>query len=206
MIGKLTSFVQLYWDRYSEWEQRETFRSAVAWAGSRALSYEENEGIYKRFAARWNVGSSLWTPHTDELVPMNAFIAHANAFDREVGAAAVRRILAHRGIERIFELDEFGGYDVGLDGVLAFENSFDRYWTSDSADWLIHMSHEETVAFAGDWLVKAIQDTWPDWNQHLWPGTRSCDTLNHSDDTPVLSATPHQKSDAGRACTSANSV
>jgi hypothetical protein len=42
------------------------------------------------------------------------------------------------------------------------------YWSSRELDWLIYLSHEESLTFAGRWLVEAIKEALPNWRERLY--------------------------------------
>jgi hypothetical protein len=168
LIAKLLSLISRYREEYREWAQAATYRRGMALAGPHVLTYPRYRDIYDRLAARWNVGSGLWDPSHDKDTPPDAFVVEENAFRQEVGIAAIHRILKAHGITRVFELDELGiGHAFDVERVLNPDHNFDCYWTSDSVDWLVHSSHEDTVAFAGAWLVRRVRQIWPSWSEHL---------------------------------------
>jgi hypothetical protein len=41
------------------------------------------------------------------------------------------------------------------------------YWFDDRSDWIIYISHEETITFGGDWIIKEIKSKWSDWKDNL---------------------------------------
>jgi hypothetical protein len=51
-----------------------------------------------------------------------------------------------------------------------FNRGLETYWSSRHLDWLIYCSHEDSITFAGAWLVAAIQQAWPTWQQHIRRG------------------------------------
>jgi hypothetical protein len=36
--------------------------------------------------------------------------------------------------------------------------------------WLIYASHERSITLAGTWLIAAVQEIWPRWDEHLYTG------------------------------------
>lgn len=44
-------------------------------------------------------------------------------------------------------------------------SQWDRYRTAEPMDLMIYASHEQTIAFAGDWLIEAILVGWPEWRE-----------------------------------------
>lgn len=82
-------------------------------------------------------------------------------------------LLTHHEVEQVIEFLETGetfniqvsnlypyyGYNGDLPGREGF-------WTSHKMDWIIYASHEGTIAFGGEWLVKGLKLLWSDWGNH----------------------------------------
>jgi hypothetical protein len=169
-FGRLIAVVQRFRENYGDWAREATYRRGMALAGPKAIPYKQYRKICDRLADRWQVGSGLWNPIRDKSAPPNTIIVHEFAFRQEVGIAAIHRVLRERGITLVVELDELGmGFSLDVDQVLRPNQILDCYWTSESADWLIHRSDQDSLAFAGLWLVRHIQRVWPTWDQHCWP-------------------------------------
>ena len=52
--------------------------------------------------------------------------------------------------------------------LCSFWGGTEMYWSSRKLDWLIYLSHEESMTFAGDWLAQAIKQALPNWRQRLY--------------------------------------
>ncbi len=62
-------------------------------------------------------------------------------------------------------------YEVGIESLETGSwpgPPVEAYWTSGRMDWLIYISHESSVTVAGDWLIGAVKEAWPDWERHLY--------------------------------------
>jgi hypothetical protein len=170
LFSRFIGHIQRFRENYSAWAREATYRRGMALAGPHVLTYQRYRDITSRLATHWNVDGHLWSPLGDKDAPPDAFVVDEEAFRDGLGAAAIHHILREHGITCVYELDELGmGYAFDAERVLNPEHTFDCYWTSDSVDWLIHRSHEGTVAFAGAWLVWRVRSIWPGWKRHLWP-------------------------------------
>jgi hypothetical protein len=77
-----------------------------------------------------------------------------------------------------FREDETANFIDKLDDF-NFWNSDDYFWNNEcfwfdkSMDWIIYLSHEQTITFGGEWLVIALKNKWTNWIDNI-----SWDTKN----------------------------
>jgi hypothetical protein len=136
----------------------------------RVLDDEETKAIWSRLRRIWNITEHYWYPLSDR--PSNeveAFQASWNSIQPEV----LRSLLAERGIERVWELREYGP-QYEEDTVL-FESLYtgsEGYWSAGDLDWIVYASHEGSVTVGG-WVLSTLKSMHPAWKEHLWQGWRA---------------------------------
>ena len=92
------------------------------------------------------------------------------AFGDAVANERLRAILAARGIERVWELREYGPeYEESLALFEPSYNGAEGYWSSGDLDWIFYASHESSVTVGG-WLLSELKSMWPSWQAHVWTG------------------------------------
>ena len=95
----------------------------------------------------------------------------AEWFRAKVPDDVVCNILARRGIGRVWELHEEGWVcQIDLSLLIPAYKTAEKYWTTGEMDWLIYASHESSITVAGAWLIEAIKEIWPSWQDHLYAG------------------------------------
>lgn len=124
---------------------------------------------------RWGVSprEHYWYPLLDVEIPSDVDVLALQElwFYKEVGAERMRSILLARGITRIWELQEsIISSEYELDPRLCSFWGNETYWSSPELDWLVYVSHESSITFAGTWLVDAIKKSWPNWQQRIYTG------------------------------------
>lgn len=138
----------------------------------RVLGRQESDALWDRLRERWAIREQLWHPLTQGEMPQDVLAFQASEFHRRVGSTVLRNILADQGITRVWELREFGEYppeyEIDVSWLEPFYNGSEGYWASGDMDWLIYASHEDSLTFAGAWLVNAVKEAWADWPSHLW--------------------------------------
>lgn len=135
----------------------------------RVLSAAESQTIWSRLCGRWQIPKGYWYPLAEcKLSDVVAF--KTRAFDEAVATERLRSILAARGIERVWELREYGPeYEEDVALFEPYYNGAEGFWSSGDLDWIMYASHESSVTVAG-WLLQNVKAMWPSWAAHVWTG------------------------------------
>jgi hypothetical protein len=142
------------------------------------MSESKRQRVRKNLAQRWQVdpSSHYWYPLWGDPLPPDVLPVRQSAFYREVGAQRLQTLLLRRGIARIWQIHEDTlvaeeDPEYELDPRLCnFYPHLETYWAARHLDWLIYISHEDSITFAGAWLISAIQQIWPSWQDHIRHG------------------------------------
>ena len=146
----------------------------------RTLSKEEGESLWKAMSTKWAF-SRAWYPICGPPRPDNAIAFLDEAFYMALMPDLLSRIFHFRGIERVFEILETSekGLESGFPereidvtilnptygGEIA---GIEKYWCTQELDWLLYASHESSITVGGKWLIDAVQDAWPTWQDGLY--------------------------------------
>jgi len=157
--------------RDAEQEERDLFERAVRGAVmsppmdqqplhyQRTLQGEELEKVWRVVRATWGMQGGYWFPLAAK--------SHASlvAFDLDkIDQAALQHriqlFFAERGIDRVYELREFGreNYCVQAGAAdLSYGTGGEGYWTSEDGDWIVYCSHEGTITLGGSIVAVASE-------------------------------------------------
>jgi len=136
----------------------------------RPLNHHESRQIWKKIQERWGANCGPWYPLISTNIPKDVMAFEADWFYYEIPLHVLQSMLEVHGITHIYELREPCGFEYEMDLELfePYYNGDEGFWTSENIDWLVYASHERSLTVAGEWLITAIQATWPNWEQHLW--------------------------------------
>jgi hypothetical protein len=162
-------------------EEREAFCSFISGATlpdlaeveglphRRVLTAAESKSIWSRLRGRWQIPEGYWYPLAEcKLSDVVAF--KTRSFDEAFATERLRGNLAARGIERVWELREYGPeYEEAVAMFEPYYNGAEGYWSSGELDWIIYASHETSVTVGG-WLLQDVKAMWPSWQAHVWTG------------------------------------
>ena len=135
----------------------------------RVFAADESEAVWARLRERWQIPAGYWYPLANcTLAGVVAF--DAAAFNEGAPADRLQGILQRRGVERVWELREYGpDYEQEVSLFNPHYNGAEGYWSSGALDWIVYASHESSVTVGG-WLLGEVQALWPGWQARLWRG------------------------------------
>jgi hypothetical protein len=160
-------------------EEREAFRLYVAGIEPsdlqsidalpfrRVLTAHEAGSIRSGLSARWQVSEGYWFPLAAcSLHDVVAF--NTEGFEAAIDNRDLQGILRRHGVERVWELREYGPeYEQDITLLAPQYNGAEGYWCSAGLDWIVYASHESSVTIGG-WLLHQVQGAWPQWQAHEW--------------------------------------
>ena len=138
---------------------------------SRELSKEEMDQLFKRLTIRWDISNHYWFPLYDTTA-QSIIAFDSEAYEKEFGHKNLRIILREIiGLKEIIEIRElkYKGFVVKTE---TFEPSYEGigegYWFDSNMEWIIYCSHEGSITFGGEFLIKQIKDNWKSWERHIF--------------------------------------
>lgn len=122
----------------------------------------------------WGIGKHYYYPLTkskrNDLISFNSkyVITPQKLID-------IKKILLKYGIAQLYEFRENGlAYRISSLEEYDFWDSDDDYylnnegfWFDDNMQFIIYLSHEETVTFGGEDILKEIKSKWQEWEKNL---------------------------------------
>lgn len=140
----------------------------------RVLGERELQDIWQRIEQRWGITARMhWYPLNQVVPPPHVIALQEPWFAYVVPLDELRAILRRNGVERIWELREAGmssQYRMDMELLIPIDGGGEHCWTSETLDWLIYTSHENSITLCGEWLIKGIEEVWPEWEEHIYTG------------------------------------
>jgi len=146
----------------------------------RVLNEEESKRLWNELRETWGIDGSYWFPLKEGPAPPQAIAFHIEYFRKIHGAALLRQALQARGIDRVFQIHEFGipDYEVEL-GIFepGYRDGGEQYSTSKETDWVVYASHESSITICGDWLIQFFCERRPGCTERTYNGPYSTPDL-----------------------------
>lgn len=139
----------------------------------RVLSLRECDRLWIRLKRRWDAPkpTAFWYPLIEGPPPPYTQAFHERPFNAAIPPQRLQAILAHHRIRRVYRLHTGGHQHFEMDVSLLFPWGIggEPYWTSEKMDWLLYLSHENSLTVAGEWFLNAVKAAWPTCEQYLYP-------------------------------------
>jgi hypothetical protein len=134
----------------------------------RVLSSEEVKALWKRAEARWGATGSYFYPLADSTDSTLAAF-DASAFHQQFSPETLQSYLRSLGVTRLFELREYGdnNYQLSVDAWEPYYDGAEGFWFTESLDWIMYASHEDSVTTGGI-LTDMARGNWPEAADHPW--------------------------------------
>ena len=126
------------------------------------LSKKQSDSVRKKLSLRWQIPKGYWFPLAIEK-PDNVEAFQNSYFEKEIGAEKLRAILQNHGVEKVYEIREYGAnYELELSAFEPYYNGAEGFWCDETFDWIIYASHESSITIGG-WLLPEIETIWANW-------------------------------------------
>lgn len=130
------------------------------------LRGEKAGQLRERLLTQWGVGKGFWPP-LGNAAPCETL--HVEGMDEELAARLIA-IVQKRTIGQVYAFDASEGIFVSEpERILSMFQIDDTYWFDDGLEWVIFASHENTVTFGGEWLLKEVRDVFREQPETLNP-------------------------------------
>lgn len=116
-----------------------------------------------------NGWSPYWYPLSEVREGISVIAFNSDFWNDDYNMSILAEIFKSNNIKKVYTLQELGNVYIYKDyineeGLLeqdedgyTFPYSSEQYIWGSNHDWFIYISHEGTVAFAGEWLVREIK-------------------------------------------------
>jgi hypothetical protein len=134
------------------------------------LTEDESGVLWVRVAAAWDIRPGFYYPLDDASSRRDLLALETSLFRTAGGVDKVRSALDVRGVRGCFE---FGEFDIPTKRVSVRDWSVasdgrEHFWTAEPFDWLLYLSHEESLTLGGSWLIEVFKRSEPAWRDLLW--------------------------------------
>jgi len=128
-------------------------------------TYKENIEIRNKLKTRWGIEyRDFWIPLSGELRDDIEFFNY-RVFQREFGTEKLKKVINDLGYLFINELNEADDDAIITVDKFKTYGALEFYYTPDNVDWVVYVSHENTIAFGGQKLLDSIKDQWTSWTK-----------------------------------------
>ena len=139
----------------------------------RVLGDAEHMAWHKTFEERWGkwYGGYVDPQKINSKMKSEYVTLHVAAMEHPGAYDSLRSVLARKAIGHVFVLREWGcGYEIALEWANFAYNGAEGFWCDKDLAWMVQASHEASVTFGGDWLVKEMRTALPEFDRFIYKG------------------------------------
>ncbi len=132
----------------------------------------KNETVRQHLLAKWGIRvEHMWLPLIGHL-SADIMYFEFDVFEQQFGVAQLQHLLRHMGEHAWWAISEIGEDRDGANAALksfAQQGQVEMYYCNATADWVVYVSHENTIALGGAALLDHLQRAWPDYVSYCNP-------------------------------------
>jgi hypothetical protein len=125
--------------------------------------------VKTRLKEKWDIEpGNLWIPLDGEI---SLYICYfkTNEFNKNFGLIRFSGLMNQIEQGSIYSFGEANNFSQIDKLTIEKYPGLDTYYTNYSADWIIYITHENTIAFGGPSVINIIKNEWPDWANFINP-------------------------------------
>ena len=139
---------------------------------TRLLNQAQREELWGKLKESWQVEEGhYWYPLKGLLKEPLTDIVYFEAdwFRTKISQNMLAELLKAHGADHVLGIWENGvAWEADADLIDLWYRGLESYWTSENRDWLIYISHENSITVAGKLLLDSIKKAWPEWETYMW--------------------------------------
>jgi len=113
---------------------------------------------------KWSVPiNDYWIPLSSSPILPDIIYFNYDEFENEFGIKKLQNLVKENFSSELLETnEECEEFNIPIED-LAYMNGCEAYHTNKNLDWVMYMSHENTITFKGEKLIALIKSNWSDW-------------------------------------------
>lgn len=132
----------------------------------------KNETVRQHLLTKWGIRvEKMWLPLIGRQSADTTYFEFA-VFEQHFGVAQLQHLLREMGEHAWWAISEIGedrdGANAALKGF-AQQGQVETYYCNTTADWVVYVSHENTIALGGAALLDHLQRAWPEYVSYCNP-------------------------------------
>uniref|UniRef100_UPI001E3DA83E DUF7079 family protein n=1 Tax=Labilibacter marinus TaxID=1477105 RepID=UPI001E3DA83E len=129
------------------------------------------ESIKKLLEEKWEINPfDFWIPLSGKVLANTCYF-DTKDFEKYFSFKNLNSIINEKLDGELVELNETKEIKIYPTLELQSFPGLDTFYTNENVDWIIYITHESTIAFAGFDLIGKIKDQWLDYKKYINPWT-----------------------------------
>ena len=126
--------------------------------------------LKEKLKSRWDIERDHWSPIDEPVTNEEVVYFPQHLFFEDFGIENLKRLISEFSEKVVFQwnwetsTEQF--FTISIEEMVEF-NNLEKYYFDDSLDWIVYISHENTIAFGGQELIERLIENWANWFKYL---------------------------------------
>lgn len=135
------------------------------------LTLTESEELKRQLKNNWGITAKHWVPLEEVKVNKEVIFFPQDYFFEDFGLDGLRELIKSLTDNEIYlwhwETRRKECFSLQADQLVQYKSDLhEKYICDNDCSWVIYMSHENTIAFAGQRLLTMLKQSWINWKRH----------------------------------------
>lgn len=142
----------------------------------------KNKEIRNKLNKTWGIPDrDYWIPLDFQALKSDIEYFEYHSFESNFGVENLKEIIQKINLGKIYEISE----DLEDNEIKVYEihgyEMLELFYTNESADWVVYLSHENTITIAGGSLLREIKKEWVHWKNWNRPYEKNLNNESQRD-------------------------
>lgn len=126
--------------------------------------------LKKELSERWHINADHWFPIDEYDIKEEVAYFPQDYFFNDFGLENLKLLLSELNEDFIFQWnwetvnEEF--FKISISEIIEFHN-LEKFYFDKNCNWIVYISHENTIAFGGQILIEKLTDKWENWFKYI---------------------------------------
>ena len=139
----------------------------------RLLKQSEKIKLIRQLNKNWGIKTDYWIPLSKLAVDKEVIFYPQDYFLNIFSLERLQNLISNQNFESIYSWrweikDHENLIEIGIGEISSFKkDSLEKYYFDNSFEWVVYMSHENTIAIGGSSIIKDLKQLWSEWEQYV---------------------------------------
>ncbi|MFN5878526.1 MAG: hypothetical protein ACK44B_06660 [Flavobacteriales bacterium] len=134
------------------------------------IDKENIERLKKVLNEKWNITADHWFPIDEYDINEEVVYFPQSYFFKDFGLEKLKTLISEINEGAIYQWnwevinEEF--YKIQIYEMVEF-NNLEKFYFDENCNWIVYISHENTIAIGGQYLIEKLTQNWGNWFKYL---------------------------------------
>ena len=132
----------------------------------------ECKEILQSLYLKWGIKNDHWIPLEERKNSKEIVFYPHDYFFNNYGIDQLRKLVSSISKDKIYkwhwETRNQELYEIPIKELISYKQELlEKYYFDQTFDWVIYMSHENTITFGGKTIINQLENDWSNWEKNI---------------------------------------